>query len=503
MDIIDYLVAKNLNWFLPNDYKNILDTDKYIPNNCFGVFVTTRRSITHKLKLWPEDIHGCIGNWDSQYNKLPKDIIFKYILETGYKSFFNDSRNKYFKPMIEDPNLQIEIDYMLDPIYKVNESNGYIYELNTVFNNKDMGLIYENKLTGQRSTYLPGVFENISWDEIKNSLEKKAGSTKSNNNKIFYSYKIKQIKKKLIDCTHTTSGYFKEIRKLFIKTVLYHSEKMSFVPFEIIFNEFNNKIDVKINKDEIIRNTGTLHDILEYIPNDNKSKYLKINGIKDTFEYYKNKFIETPIETLYNKLQEYSFIIPLLNNQNDKIEKLFYFFINNLDKIERQFSFSEIVLCFIKYYNNDSNKIKQLIKNIKKYYYNSFNINKLELNNIFQLNWDSKVIKKLYIYNDWNNIIEQYTKYWLKYEMIFPYDNINNIETNYLVVLLEGLTNIKYILKNNEKLDKLLLFCFNECVKNRIKHGKNDKIEGCLYFNSDNKLYKHRIDISCHFYNQI
>jgi len=139
---------------------------------------------------------------------------------------------------------------------------------------------------------------------------------------------------------------------------------------------------------------------------------------------------------------------------------------------------------------------------IKKYYYNTFDINKLELKNIFQLNWDSKVIKEISTYDNWNDITNQYIEYWLKYESIFPYNSIDNIETNYLVVLLEGLTNIKHVIKNNEKLDKLLFFCFNECVKNRIKKVKSN-FEGCLYFNSDNKLYKHRIDISCHFYNQV
>jgi hypothetical protein len=502
MNIIEYLVAKNFNWYLPDDN---IDIDTDIPDDCFGVFVTTRRSDEHKLKSWPEDIHGCIGNWDNNYKTLSKDKIFKYILQTGYQSFFNDERNKYFKPLKEDPHAQIEIDYMLNPIYKV-DVNGYINTLNETFDNNKMGLIYENKSTGQRATYLPGVFNDISWNNIKNSLVNKAGATNTENNNIFYAYNIVQLKYKLIECTKANSGYFKQIRKLFIKTVLYHSKQLSFVPFEISYNMINNKVNVNVNKREMIRNTGTIHDILEYIPENNKNSYMKMEGIKETYKYYKQKFIETPTMLIYNKLQEYSFLIPLIEDgeYKMKIGQLYNYFIDNLDKIERQFAFSEIVLCFIKYFQNDKNKIREIIKKIKTYYYKPFK-NILSFDDIFQLNWDSKVLNQISKYDNLININKQYIEYWIEYEKLFPYQNITNIETNYLVVLLEGLSHIKYLIKENTQFDKLFFSCFNECVSNRIvKHSeKHSEIQGCLSFISHDNVNKHRIDISCHFYNQI
>ena len=40
-----------------------------IPTKCFGAFISVKRSKSQTLKEWPENIHGCIGNWSNDYKE--------------------------------------------------------------------------------------------------------------------------------------------------------------------------------------------------------------------------------------------------------------------------------------------------------------------------------------------------------------------------------------------------------------------------------------------------
>jgi AMMECR1 domain-containing protein len=95
---------------------------KQIPKNAFGVFVTIRRSV--KLRKYPEDIHGCIGYWSPDYSILtPKEII-KHMVDVTNSAMYNDTRREYFPPIENDPDSIIEIDFMLQPLIKINEKTG-------------------------------------------------------------------------------------------------------------------------------------------------------------------------------------------------------------------------------------------------------------------------------------------------------------------------------------------------------------------------------------------
>ena len=110
---------------------------------------------------------------------------------------------------------------MVRDVLEIDKDTGKIRGTYKLFDNDTMGLIFDNKKTGQRATYLPGVFENISWEKIKTNLEQKSGYISSDNlnGSMFYMYNIKQQKKRLIDCV-TDKHYFKTLRKTFLKTVL-------------------------------------------------------------------------------------------------------------------------------------------------------------------------------------------------------------------------------------------------------------------------------------------
>ena len=152
------------------------------PKNCFGVFVTIKRS--EKLEQWPKDVHGCIGYWSK--NNLDKTRILDKLISVSHKESFKDERSKYFKSLLFDRNAVVEVNFLLNDLKKV-----------TTFNN-NLGVILE-KEGDFLATFLPGVFsKNEGWINVKDSLIKKS-KVKSSDKNNFYSYPTKLVSFKLSD----------------------------------------------------------------------------------------------------------------------------------------------------------------------------------------------------------------------------------------------------------------------------------------------------------------
>jgi len=184
---------------------------QFLPSNSFGVFTTIRRH--KKLDKWPEDIHGCIGYWENDYKELSKKILLDNLMRVSYDALWNDDRKKYFEPIEKDPETIIEIDFMMKPTYKITES-GMIEGIGSQFDNNVYGIIAVSP-TG-RATYLPKVFENIGWDQLKESIKNKAGIS---NKAEFYAYKVDQISKRF--CDIFSSGVIgNQILKTFVNFLL-------------------------------------------------------------------------------------------------------------------------------------------------------------------------------------------------------------------------------------------------------------------------------------------
>ena len=193
MDILDRTILNVLKLSVPATNKS---TYIKIPNNLFGVFVTIHRFT--KLTDYPYDIHGCIGYWDDNYQTVSSKMIYDKIMSVSLDAMYNDNRRTYFPPIETDPRSSIEINYMQKPLYKIDSVSGLIPDLGIYFNNNKFGLIVHHP-NGNRATYLPKVFEKITWNGIKESLESKAGISSTNNNNIeFYAYKTKSISRSFI-----------------------------------------------------------------------------------------------------------------------------------------------------------------------------------------------------------------------------------------------------------------------------------------------------------------
>jgi len=276
-------------------------------NNSFGLFVTIERNI-HKLKQWPEDVHGCLGFYTQEpFKVLTNEFIINKSISLGYDTAYKDSRNAYYPQLYLDYLSNFKISAMLLPLFNINSNTGIIEYSNnniqlhkqlnlkqTKTNNKTINVTKSKKLTNQNSktqptkiqntklsmlnkqlkfnnnkyglitlnnnntaTYLPGVFKNINWYSIKEQLLSKAGITKSNNNTRFLAYKTITY-----NCSLISFFTNKEVLALkYLEHIITISE---------LFNN-NNVPAYEIQTtpsyvaEEYIRNSGICSDIIKAI----------------------------------------------------------------------------------------------------------------------------------------------------------------------------------------------------------------------------------------------
>ena len=377
----------------------------YFPKNVFGVFSTIRRS--HKLKTYPIDIHGCIGYWDTNFKTLSNKNLYTNLLSVSYDSLWKDDRRKYFEAIYTDPYSFLELDFMLNPIYKINKDNGIIIDLNQEFTNTMFGIIIQTKDKLQKATYLPNVFPNITWKKLIMSIKNKAQITHDNFD--VFAYKITQIKSRFISLL--TDDIFSYISLLQFSRLLMNNINLT-LKYPLIYSCNNNIL--KYNTTDDVRNISTLSDLLKY-------NSLYKNSIKKKELNIIKKYI---LNILYNinnySSQSLSFLgyIYSINNVNNKeqfCEKL----LKDLPLAEDEFEKPEIIIglnkagCFLN----------------KKDYILTYTLN----DSIFKMNW---VIQALISFNkkpslQLVNILEN------KINSILI--NKKNTETNFLAVAFEAL----------------------------------------------------------------
>jgi hypothetical protein len=505
-----------------------------IPKNAFGVFVTIKRSI--KLPNYPEDIHGCMGYWTSDYSILPYKELILHLIESGNNAIYNDKRRQYFLPIETDLDAIIEIDFMLKPIIPINEINGTLPD-GSLFKNSKYGLIFKRIDSNiSRATYLPFVFpDTISWNKIKNSLISKAGlqqiTNSSNSKNSFLAYSIIQLKDKLFDIIDFDKQ-FMVLCNSFIKNFVKYTIKLNlniknnsdkFIPYTI------KNSNVRINKDDDVRNLSIIEcfvkcinkvfsnekyssSILEII---NVSRYVIIFYIK----YLTNSNNYLAYANLVSLMSAWN---KLINNEFKISKKIIAKLKLRIPNAEIDFERGQIILAILEYMHNNNNKYIELylfIKYVSEIYINDSNKNKytLDLNNVFKMNWDSQVLSKLCIlyekldntseisnasnFTNIKKIIKKIVLEYIKlYKILEDENKIDTLESNYLVVIFEGCNTIINMNKQItnpiisqiyiKKLNYILNHIFNILMKTRYSNG-------IVYFKDKSA----RLDITGHLLN--
>ena len=158
-------------------------------------------------------MHGCHGTFgDGSYKPLSSEEMLNHILDKVYSSAHSDSRkNQFTQPLKDDSNGYVKIALLKLPLYEIDFASGVIPKLkNRIFKNDKLGFIMDKN--GNKATYLPEVFPNKSWQEIRDHLvQNKAGSSLDKNIK-FFAYKTFDIK--------STIGEALKLKLSNLKTIL-------------------------------------------------------------------------------------------------------------------------------------------------------------------------------------------------------------------------------------------------------------------------------------------
>lgn len=434
-----------------NEYKIINN----LPQNAFGIFCTIRRYNT--IKTYPQDIHGCIGYWDNNFNSLNRQILYSNLLRVSYDAVWNDNRKTYFPPIETDPETVMELDFMMNPIYNINKDTGFITELNTTFTNKTFGIIIQTKDKSQKATYLPHVFNNISWINIVKSIKNKANITDDNYD--LFAYKIIQIKSKLIDILIDELFSYQCIFKF--SRLLIDNMKLD-LDFPFPYSCNNNVLQWDKNDD--VRNISALGEIYSYI-----KLYPNIANRTET-QHIKYKILNILENIDQYSSQAFSFLgytYPIFKVDSTKFcTKL----LKDFPSAENEFEKPEITIGLNKAgctYNIDN-------------YLLTYNTD----DSIFKMNWIIQTIVSFHKKpsRDLIIILENKTAELLQ--------NKNNTETNYLAVAFEALC---YVYSTTGKLNTLKLI-----FKLLFELEQRKNCNNTLYAFLDKAA---RVDITCHILN--
>lgn len=355
-----------------------------LASNIFGMFAGVTRSTAHRIKTWPEDIHGSIGYWNNAFNVINNPLeLCEHTFRVAKDAMQSDERRKYFPNILTDVNAIFDVKFMKLPVYKIDGTTGKFIGTNVSFNNDKYGLIVQSN--GRRATYLPGVFPNIKWNKIKEYLLQKASIT--NDNVIFVAYEVERYHIKIADYYYTIlktkeSALFSYLACNFVHFI--ENSIGDMVPFSV-----DKTKHVEVNPDEDVRNVGTLVDIKDIIFSLCQTRILSDKSIKllhKTALYYLKKYKNSP-----DSLRQAStFLLSLLRIEEDhgfdyktEIEDIETYLYSKLNLMEVQFELGEALTAL------QANYPTKEQQHILDHYFTLLR----DPLNIFELNWQAQFLK--------------------------------------------------------------------------------------------------------------
>lgn len=478
-----------------------------VPKECFGVFVSVHRSKSHTKGT--NDVHGCIGFFDNDYKPTDGEIIIEKMTNVAYSATFEDSRKDNFdKPIYLDPLAKFEVIFMLTPLMDIDIETGKINGTNEVFDNNKYGIIVGGE---SRATYLPHVFEDITWIDIRNSLITKGSGLQEETIQNmpleelksrfkFFCYNAKIYSKTIFNALD--GAYLQFLNKKIVSFM--NKNYTKFVPYSVTKSSI-----VEEDKTSIVRNAATLLELYDF-KNDLSEDVVTL--IKRDLNFYKylallkiNKKSSEMSEINLNKLnmekieideqsirQALGFLLIALDkfkllSSNEKQIFTTYLF-EHLNDLEPKFELGEVLIGLV-----DISKgiIDKRIIDKQKEMFLACKQLKPTLDNCFEFNWHSKFLLSLYNANKRNppKLVKEHAKnlFSKMKQIIIKLNETTN--TNYVAVCLEGLASLIKVLNVTltaplkAKLLKLIY----------LLETKRDK-DGLIKFLDNSK----RIDITGH-----
>lgn len=465
-DVLTHIMCRALGLAYNTQEKStIIDSlQKHIPP-CFGVFTTVYRA--QKIDTWPGDVHGCMGFWNPDFSSMSPRQIYTQTSKVSYKATWKDNRRHHFrKPLYEDAYSSYHVQYMLEPIYHVDTTTGWIPELEIPYNHESFGLIVQDT-DGRRATYLPKVFENTTWKDIQERLMKKADvSTPSYT---CYAY--------------TTQVFTMPLYKLFRKSYLAFlltsyvqaTEKHynTFVPYQ-----FHDSQAI-ISRSQDVRNLATIADMailsnLLHKLSDTRNMLHKVrfgksfrDRINDNLEFYLEAYLHHPKK----HRQASAFLILALHeltrsktHSHHIIETICNSLYDQLDVLEPRFELGEVLMAL----QRVCPKPKLLNTQQHKMYAHLISEGPhFKKDDIFEYNWQAKFLNSLY--KKPQASIKKHAKLLHERVMRLTYKLSIVSETNYLAVGFEALCALCPIYRTRKTWNHIFKLFY--LLQKRYKHG--------------------------------
>jgi len=245
----------------------------------FGVFVTLHRNENEIRWDNPDEhqIHGCLGHWIYE-SMTPASLVSK-VQQLAQDVRTKDDRRLHFPTDVdEDASATMEISFMNLPLREIDDVS------QTQFSNKRHGLLVDSG-SGKRATYLPGVYPNASWNYVSQSLRQKAGLSRTAAAR-FYAYDTTVVSFQLYDVL------FSALSASYLRTdvaFFYLKHYTEFVPFE--YNAITRA--VKITEQEAVRNVACIGDVIGFA-HDYKAAF-ENKPILSNLEHYYQKWLKNPV----------------------------------------------------------------------------------------------------------------------------------------------------------------------------------------------------------------
>ena len=499
----------------------------------FGVFVTLYRnenvvSIMHDDNVDNRQIHGCLGHWNPNYKSMsPLDLTEK--MQELVKDVRNkdDRRLQFSTDVDEDASAVIEINFMKLPLREIDDGSP---DVKTRFSNKTQGVLVDTG-SGKRATYLPGVFPDSSWNYIAQSLRQKAGIGRTSAAR-FYAYNTMVISFQVYDVL------FSEYSLMCLRTdvaFFYLKKYADFVPYE-----YNSETHVvKINEPEAVRNVACIGDVILFA-RDYKAAF-ENKPIIANLEHYYQKWLKN--QTAYRQASIFlTRAYNLAEVHRSRVNLMSSNLYSALDGggLEPRFELGEAVSVLAQVPVPRVKSLKRAMAVMRERADAMQRASTAPLDNVFELNWQSQSVHQMLKLNYISSRDGMKTKERLHGKdksvlnevMTFQSDSvlresirllehalllftslmktlqrnvirIDSLETNYLAVIYECLSNLDAVMvlfesKHPDKYDDAAIVMAHNTIRDKRLHYFSALRRGeyGLYYFKDGKTA--RLDITGH-----
>jgi AMMECR1 domain-containing protein len=464
----------------------------------FGVFVTLRRN--ENEMRWDDpnerEIHGCLGHWI--YNAMtPAELVSK-TQQLAKDVRTKDDRRLHFPTDVDqDASATLDISLMNLLLREIDDVNQH------QFSNKNQGILVDSG-RGKHATYLPGVFPNASWDYISQSLRQKAGIGRSSAAR-FYAYDTTVVSFNVYDVLFSalSASYLRaDVGFFYLK---YYDK---FVPYE--YNATTRA--VKVNEEEAVRNLACIGDVIAFAE-DYKSAFNN-KPILSNLEHYYQKWLKKPVAyrqasifliRAYDRWGVHRSRVQLMSSQ--------LYAAMDGHALEPRFELGEAVSVLAQVSVPRVKSLKRAVKLMRERAEAMLHADSTPLDNVFELNWQSQSVHQMlklelsasastslrkHRSSDLNACVDHASVIFgvLTRTAQRTILRLESLETNYLAVIYECLSNLDAVMKLSDN-PRQMSDVHDEIRNQRLRYfAALRRGEYGLYYFKDGKTA--RLDITGH-----